>query len=145
LRRKKQQKQTFQAICQKLKDMGFELVPDSNGRLFVCKYGCAAGITAGPDGALSLFVRPGRVIRGELARLIDRGYQKFLKTADLEVPALAEDLRSLQQFVQELKYAVGSPTLYNEALGAVSDRYLYDRVWYRDQGSQPKPWEQTPK
>ena len=82
---------------------------------------------------------------GELARLIDRGYQKFLKTADREVPAGAADLRALYEFNRELRYAAGAPVLYNQSLGSVSDRYIYDRVWHRDEGRQPKAWEETVK
>jgi hypothetical protein len=74
----------------------------------------------------------GWVLGGEIARLLDRGYQKFLKTSKLEIPATAEHLRAIHAFNEELKEAAGALTLYNEALGTTSDRYLYDRVKGRE-------------
>jgi hypothetical protein len=37
-------------------------------------------------------------------------------------------LRSLHEFSEELKEAMGATSLYNEALGTTSDLYQYDRV-----------------
>ena len=45
---------------------------------------------------------------------------------------------------EELKEALGLTSLYNESLGTVSDRYVYDRVTDRDQPEpqRPKrPWQ----
>jgi len=56
------------------------------------------------------------------------GYQKFFKTSKLEIPATADHLRSLHEFSEELKEAMGATSLYNEALGTTSDVYQYDRV-----------------
>ena len=138
--KKKVSHPSFDSVRAKLTAQGFEIASLDGGRSLVQKHGCAAGLTVHPDQSLSYFARPGRIIKGELARLIDRGYQKFLKTADAEVPALSEDLRALHAFQRELKYVLGAPSLYNESLGSVSDRYLYDRVWFRDDGKQPKAW-----
>lgn len=133
---------TFAAAQQKLTTLGFDLSSLSDGRLLARKRGCAA-ILAPADGGKSaaIVVAPGLVVQGELARLIDRGYQKFFKTADAQVPARPEEMSALATFENELRFACGIPSLYNESLGSVSDRYLYDRIWYRDQGRQPKPWE----
>jgi hypothetical protein len=68
------------------------------------------------------------VVCGEISRLVDRGYQKFFKTSKLEIPATADHLRALHGFEDQLKEAVGSMVLYNEALGTTSDRYDYDRL-----------------
>ncbi len=68
------------------------------------------------------------LLNGEIARLLDRGYQKFFKTVKLEIPATADHLRSLHEFSEELKEAMGATSLYNEALGTTSDVYQYDRV-----------------
>ena len=59
---------------------------------------------------------------------MDRGYQKFLKSSKLEIPATAEHLRAIHEFQQELDAITGERELYNEALGTTSDVYLYDRV-----------------
>lgn len=107
----------------------------------VRKYGCAAEIapsTEGPDSPASsvlLLSRPGWLLNGEISRLLDRGYQKFLKTSKLEIPATADHLRAIHEFSEELKEAAGSTSLYNEALGTTSDVYQYDRVKGRESGS----------
>ncbi|HZT74575.1 MAG TPA: hypothetical protein VE996_13075 [Terriglobales bacterium] len=137
----KPQPSGFAALRSRLQELGFEILDAGENRYFAVKYGCAAGLTADEQGQPVLFASPGRIVRGELARLIDRSFQKFLKTADGEWPARAEDLGALHDFQRDLHYAAGTPLLYNEALGSVSDRYLYDRIWYRDQGAQPRPWE----
>jgi len=72
--------------------------------------------------------RPGFLLGGEISRILDRGYQKFLKTSKLEIPASADHLRAIHQFTQELDAATGETELYNQALGTTSDIYLYDRV-----------------
>ena len=94
----------------------------------VRKYGCAAEIAAAPDGSTLVLARPGWLLGGQIARLVDRGYQKFLKTAKLEVPATADHLRAIHDFSEELKEAAGATSLYNESLGTTSDKYVYDRV-----------------
>jgi hypothetical protein len=98
----------------------------------VRKYGCAAEIAAAPDGSTLVLVRPGWLLGGQIARLVDRGYQKFLKTPNLEIPAMADQLRAIHEFSEELKQAAGATSLYNESLGTTSDRYLYDRVQGRE-------------
>ncbi len=75
-----------------------------------------------------MVTKPGWVMGGEICRLVDRGYQKFLKSSRLEIPATAEILRAVHDFSQELDAATGEMELYNEALGTTSDVYLYDRV-----------------
>jgi hypothetical protein len=79
-----------------------------------------------------LLTKPGWLLGGEIARLVDRGYQKFVKTSRLEVPATADMLRALHKFEAELNEAAGVLTLYNEAMGTTSDSYLYDRVAGRE-------------
>jgi hypothetical protein len=98
----------------------------------VRKYGVAAEIAAAPDGTTLVLKRPGWLLAGEIARLLDRGYQKFLKTAKLEIPATADHLRAIHEFTEELTHAAGATSLYNEALGTTSDRYVYDRVKGRE-------------
>jgi hypothetical protein len=75
-----------------------------------------------------LLARPGWVLNGEISRLVDRGYQKFLKSSRVEIPATAEILRAIHDFSEELNEATGATSLYNEALGTTSDVYNYDRV-----------------
>jgi hypothetical protein len=98
----------------------------------VRKYGCAAEIAAAPDGSTMVLQRPGWLLAGEIARIVDRGYQKFLKTAKMEVPATADHLHAIHEFSEELKQAAGATSLYNESLGTTSDKYVYDRVKGRE-------------
>ena len=67
-----------------------------------------------------------------ISRLVDRGYQKFLKTPQTEIPATADHLHAIHEFSEELNEAAGATSLYNESLGTTSDRYLYDRVKGRE-------------
>ena len=65
-------------------------------------------------------------------------------TAKTEVPATADHLKALHQFAEEMKEALGLPSLYNESLGTVSESYQYDRIKDRDEPAveRPKrPWE----
>lgn len=139
--RSKKKPTTLAEAQQKLTGLGFQISPLRDGKVLVRKSGCAA-ILEESNRAVAIAVAPGLVVNGELARLVDRGYQKFFKTADLEVPALPETMSALAHFEQELRLACGIPSLYNESLGSVSDRYIYDRIWFRDEGRQPKAWEE---
>ncbi len=133
-----------------LRDHGFDILeaPGTNHRVFVKKYNCSAAIERNEDGDVRVFARPGCLISGEIAKLVDRGYQKFLKTTKAEVPATADHRNALHQFTEELKEATGAPSLYNESLGTTSNAYMYDRVEDRDkpEPERPKrPWQEEPK
>jgi hypothetical protein len=84
------------------------------------------------DGTTELLARPGWLLNGVISRLVDRGYQKFLKTPQTEIPATADHLHAIHEFSEELNEAAGATSLYNESLGTTSDRYLYDRVKGRE-------------
>ena len=92
---------------------------------------------------MSFFERPGILIRGEVARLLDRGYQKFIKTHQYELPATASQLHAIHTFSEELTKLIGGESLYNQSLGTTSDVYEYDRLRGReDESAAPKrPWE----
>jgi len=129
-----------------LRDHGFDLIeaPGTQGRVFLRKYNCSAAIQKTEDGGVKIFAYPGYVIGGEISKLVNRGYQQFMKTTKTEVPATAEHLKALHQFAEELKQALALPSLYNESLGTVSEAYHYDRIKDRDEPAveRPKrPWE----
>ena len=131
---KKETPRTFNDVLSMLGSQRFDVAPAQEGAkrtpnaFQVRKYGCAAEIAAAPDGSVQVLSRPGWLLGGEIARLLDRGYQKFLKTSKLEVPATADHLRAIHEFSEELKETIGSASLYNESLGTTSDVYQYDRV-----------------
>lgn len=135
---KKTKPPIFQDVLATLGSRHFDVAPASAGSrpapgsFRVGKYGCAAEIGPAKDGGVNLLARPGWVLHGEIARVTDRGYQKFLKTTRLEIPVTAEQLRAIHTFSEELKEATGGMSLYNESLGTTSDRYVYDRVLGRE-------------
>src|ERR1700734_3627191 len=135
---KKTQTRTFNDVLSILGGQRFDVAPAQEGAkrtpnaFQVRKYGCAAEIAAAPDGTVEILARPGWLLNGEIARLLDRGYQKFIKTTKMEIPATAAHLRSLHEFSEELNEAIGATTLYNEALGTTSNVYNYDRVKGRE-------------
>lgn len=131
---KKTQPRSFNDVLSLLGSQRFDVAPAQDGAkrtpnaFQVRKYGCAAEIAAAADGTPEILTRPGVLLNGEIARLLDRGYQKFFKTSKLEIPATADHLRSLHEFSEELKEVIGSMSLYNESLGTTSDLYQYDRI-----------------
>jgi hypothetical protein len=135
---KKTPKRTFNDVVALLGGQRFDVAPAQDGAkrtpnaVQVRKYGCAAEIAAAPDGTVEILARPGWLLNGEITRLLDRGYQKFLKTDKLEIPASADHLRAIHEFSEELSEAIGGTILFNEALGTTSNVYHYDRVAGRD-------------
>ncbi|WP_263410667.1 hypothetical protein [Terriglobus tenax] len=126
--RKTQQQPKFDQVLSTLGNQKFDVSAGANGAKRVSKYGCAAEVRSATDGTTEITVRPGWLLKGEIARLVDKGYQKFLKAGHTEIPATADNLRQLHTFSEELKEIIGANVLYNEALGTTSDRYVYDRV-----------------
>ncbi|WP_260740968.1 hypothetical protein [Tunturiibacter lichenicola] len=136
---KKTPQRTFNDVLALLGGQRFDVAPAQEGAkrtpnaVQVRKYGCAAEIAAAPDGTVEVLARPGWLLNGEIARLLDRGYQKFIKTSKLEIPATADHLRAIHEFSEELNEAIGATSLYNQALGTTSNVYHYDRVKGRDE------------
>ncbi len=125
---------TYEEALAWLRDHGFDVTdaPGTNGRVFLRKYNVSAAIQKGPDDGVKIFAYPGYLIGSEISKLVNRGYQQFLKTSKTEVPATADHLKALHSFAEELKVALGLPSLYNESLGTVSESYQYDRIVDRD-------------
>jgi hypothetical protein len=137
---------TYEESLAWLRDHGFDVTdaPGTNGRVFLRKYNVSAAIQKTADDTVKIFAYPGYLIGSEISKLINRGYQQFMKTSKTEIPATAEHLKALQSFSEELKLALGLPSLYNESLGTTSESYHYDRIKDRDQPTvdRPKrPWE----
>ena len=131
---------TFDGVLSALGNERFDVAPAAagakavSGARRVSKYGCAAEIAPGPgkDEPTRMVAKAGWLLGGEISRLVDHGYQKFLETSKLRIPATAEQLRCIQRFDQELRFATGALSLYNEALGTTSDLYNYDRLKGRE-------------
>ena len=148
---KKPVRLTFEQCMNALRERGFDVsrFKGSAGGMLAAKYDAAAVMlpASGNEGSSATFLeRPGVLVRGEVARLLDRGYQKFIKTAQFELPATATQLQAIHQFQEELTQAIGGISLYNESLGTTSDLYEYDRLRGREQEPEPigkRPWELT--
>jgi len=137
---------TYEEALAWLRDHGFDVTeaPGTTVRVFLRKYNVSAAIQKTSEDGVKIFAYPGYLIGSEISKLVNRGYQQFLKTSKTEVPASADHLKALQSFSEELKEALGLPSLYNESLGTVSESYHYDRIENRDQAvvDRPKrPWE----
>jgi hypothetical protein len=144
----KVEERSYEEALNWLRDHGFDLLeaPGTQARVFLKKYNVSAAIQKNGDDKVKIFAYPGYLIGSEISKLVNKGYQQFLKTAKTEVPATADHLKALQQFTEELKEGLGLPTLYNESLGTVSESYQYDRVENRDKptAARPKrPWEKA--
>lgn len=129
-----------------LRDHGFDILeaPGTANRIFLKKYNCSAAIQKTEDDGVKVFAHPGYLVQGEISKIVNRGYQQFLKTSKTELPATADHLRALHDFSEELKEGIGATSLYNESLGTVSDAYQYDRMEDRDKPrpDRPKrPWQ----
>src|SRR5438552_19017397 len=105
----KVEERTFEDAVQWLRDHGFDLIeaPGTQGRVFLKKYNVSAAIQKNGDEGVKIFAYPGYLIGGEISKLINRGYQQILKTSKTEIDAIADHLKSMQQFSHEMKAALG--------------------------------------
>lgn len=141
----------FNQTLEILRSHAFQIAPYAAiaGSMLASKNGAGAVLLPAPsagktdESAVAYAVQPGIVVKGEVARLVDRGYQKFLKTSQYELPATAAQLQAIHAFNEELKQIAGAVSLYNESLGTTSDLYLYDRLMGREaeQPEAAQPWE----
>jgi len=143
----------FEQTLAILRDHSFDVQPFpaiAGGRL-VSKHGVGAVLVGTPaqnaDGnaEAAMVVPPGALVHREVARLLDRGYQKFIKTSQFELPASASQLQAIHHFSEELKQLTGAISLYNESLGTTSDLYKYDRLKGREatQAEPASPWQSS--
>jgi len=142
----KVEQKTFEDAVNYLRENGFDVLeaPGTSGRVFVKKYNVSAAIQKTEDGGVKIFAYPGYLVGTEISKLVNKGYQQFLRTSKTEIPATADHLRALHAFSEELKEALGLPSLYNESLGTVSEVYQYDRIVDRDKPAperKKRPWE----
>jgi len=142
----KVEERTFEDAVSWLREHGFDVLeaPGTSGRVFVRKYNVSAAIQKSEDGGTKIFAYPGYLVGTEISKLINKGYQQFLKTSKTEIAATADHLKALHAFSEELKEALGIPSLYNESLGTTSEAYQYDRIVDRDKpvaDRKKRPWE----
>jgi hypothetical protein len=142
---RKSRNPNFDQALENLRAHSFDvaLYPGVAAAKLVSKYGAGAVLVPGKVAPVEFWERPGAVFGGQVARLLDRGYQKFLKTAKYEFPATAAQLQAIHLFSEELSQLIGTVSLYNEGLGTTSDVYEYDRLKGREVGepASVQPWE----
>jgi hypothetical protein len=103
--------------------------------------GCAVDLKD-DNGSVAIAGRAGVAQGSEIGALVDGGYQKFFETpSGGKKPALADDLKTLHDFEEDLKQGLGQESYYNQSLGTVSAFYRYDRVKDRDRGVPKRVWE----
>ncbi|MEO8096595.1 MAG: hypothetical protein ABI811_02760 [Acidobacteriota bacterium] len=140
-RREKPQEWTFESRLADLKKFGFESTRDAQGRTIARRGNFGAVVEDGGAGKVGIG-KAGVLMGGEIAHLIHGGFQMFLRTeSGKELPALAEQLKGLHSFDEDLREGLGLTSLYNLALGTTCDDHLYDRVQDRDAVRHAKPWE----
>ena len=137
---------TYEDALSWLREHGFDVLeaPGTTGRVFLKKYNVSAAIQKDGADGIKIFAYPGYLVGSEISKLVNKGYQQFPKTSKTEVPASADHLKALHSFSEELKEALGLPSLYNESLGTVSESYQYDRIVDRDKPQterKKRPWE----
>lgn len=141
-RRPKERKLTFAEQLERLRAGGYD-VRAAGGRTLVCRDHLAA-VLAEEAGGGARILDTGLLLGEEVALLTDVGYQKiFLTPGGRRAPALAGHLQALHDLQQDLIELLGLQSLYNESLGTVNAKHLYDRVSGRDAGVAPRPWQRS--
>jgi hypothetical protein len=139
-RRKRAQIPTFAERIDLLRKAGFGIESLPDGRVKITKHG--VGAIVGDEGKNQPDIeKAGILIGNEIATLLSRGYQMFLQTPSGKLfPAISEQLHALHEFEDDVKEALDLVNLYNTSLGTTTRSHMYDRVFKRDSGQQPKPW-----
>jgi hypothetical protein len=139
-RRERPKNPTFNDRLDNLRKAGFT-VSSVGSATRISNGTCAVDVKQNGE-TVDIADRAGVVMGNEIGVLIDGGYQKFFQTpSHRKRPALAEDLKALHDFEEDVKEGLGQESLYNESLGTVSTYYLYDRVADRDHGVPKRAWE----
>ncbi len=123
-----------------LRKAGFTTTPQAGGAVRASRGSCAVDLKE-ENSTVAAGVA-GMAMGGEIGALVDGGFQKFFQTpSGKNRPALADDLKALHDFEEDLKEALGQVAYSNQALGTVSKFYLYDRLKDRDRGVPKRVWE----
>jgi hypothetical protein len=106
--------------------------------------GNLAAILREGQGGQVLIDAVGLAIGAEVAVLTDLGYQKiFLSPSGKKLAAVADHLKALHAFGEDLREDLGLTSLYNQGLGTTNEKHLYDRVEHRDSAHARHPWQKN--
>jgi hypothetical protein len=140
-RRERLKNPTFAERLENLRHAGFTLAPVADGVVRTSRGGYAVDLKD-ENGTVAMAGRAGIARGSEIGALVDGGFQKFFQTpSGRKMPALADELKALHDFEEDLKEGLGQESYYNESLGTVSTFYSYDRVKDRDRGVPKRVWE----
>lgn len=140
-RREKPRVPSFEERIDGLRQQGYATAPEEGGAVRAMRNGCGAVVRSG-EGGQPLVGKAGWMMGQEIGALTDLGYMKVWQTpAGRREPALAEQLKALHAFEEDLREGLGLISLYNEGLGTTNDLHLYDRVEGRDRERARRPWE----
>lgn len=141
-KREKTKVLTFGEQMDELRSLGYE-VESARGSTRVRKGNLAAVLTETPEGGVRV-QDLGIALGDEVALLTDLGYQKiFLAPSGRKLAAVADHLKALHSFGEDLREALHLTSLYNEGLGTTNEKHLYDRVEHRDHGATRLPWQRN--
>jgi len=140
-RRERPRNPTFTERLEALRQAGFEVAPRAGGVVRVSRGSYAVDLKE-EGGVANAVSRAGIRLGDEIGALVDGGFQKFFRApSGRKKPALADELKELHGFEEDLREGLGLESLYNEALGTVSTFYLYDRLQDRDRGVPKRAWD----
>jgi hypothetical protein len=140
-RRERPKQPAFQDRLDAAKGKGFTVSSADGGRWRVSR-GQVAAVLENAAGSPRVVERAGIDMGSEIGALVDGGFQKFFQTpSGKRKPALADELKAIHEFQEDLREALGMESLYNESLGTVSTFYKYDRLQDRDRGVPKRAWE----
>src|SRR3954463_14292742 len=140
-RRERPKNPTFSERIDAVRQAGFTATPLAGGTVRVSR-GATAVDLRDENGTVRAIGPAGISIGDEVGALVDGGFQKFFRTpSGKKKPALADELKALHAFEEDIAEALGKESYYNQSLGTVSTFYLYDRVKDRDRGVPKRAWE----
>lgn len=131
---------SFQERIDAAKRAGFEVRNEAPGRVILTRGRFAAVFADGPNNSPRI-EKQGLLMGNVIGELVMGGYQMFFMTeSGKRTPALAEQLKALHEFDEDLREALCLESYYNESLGTTSAKHLYDRVEERDENIPKEPW-----
>lgn len=127
-RREKPKTVTFDDHLRSLEGAGFKTARKGSGKAVAVRGEFAAVVEEGPGLGIA-----GKVIGNEIGELVHGGFQVWFQTGHGQrAAASAEQLKAYHAFLEDLRETLGLVSHYNEGLGTVNGKHLYDRVRNRD-------------
>src|ERR1041385_8028184 len=124
-RRDRPKNPSFNDRLDGLRKAGFAVTALPGGGVRVTRG--AAAVDLREDGGTVRPVAPAGVLMGGgIGALVEGGHHNVFRTpSGVKKPALADDLKAIHDFEEDIREALGEESLYNESLGTVSTYYLY--------------------